>query len=74
MKFPEKYKAEYIGDCGESYFIENCGLQRIPIFCDECDVTHYFYIKHIIHLSWEWDRVESSLDDEDFFGDAHEQS
>lgn len=67
--YPEQFTVEYIADCGESFLMENFAMPRISLYCDECKQKQYFYMKHIIHRSWEWDNIEDSLDDEDFFGD-----
>ena len=70
-KFPDAYTVEYVADCGESYFLDNCAVPRIPVFCDTCKETHYFILDSVIHRKWEWDRAEDQVDNElDFFGDG----
>jgi hypothetical protein len=58
MSLPREFIVVYEAECGEQYEMYNCYLPLIPLFCEECQETHYFRSSKIIHKSWEWDYVE----------------
>lgn len=63
MQTPKKFIVVYkSSDCKQEFEVENRLDDRLYIYCDDCDKTHYFYPINLIHKSWEWELIEEELD------------
>jgi predicted nucleic acid-binding Zn ribbon protein len=60
---PKKFLAVYeCENCSEEYDMENCFVPYFWMQCDGCGAKTRFVSQKLIHLEFEWDRIEEHED------------